>query len=84
MDATCAIEHLGHSFMQRYQKQRWLELTRRAFDHIDVDSDGKVSVDDLIKAFEDRIPAGMAPPPLTRALVVAPANPKNTMYCPHF
>jgi Ca2+-binding EF-hand superfamily protein len=44
--------------LQRYQKQRWLDLTRRAFDHIDVDSDGKVSVDDLITAFADRIPAG--------------------------
>ena len=61
--------------MQRYQKQRWLELTRRAFDHIDVDSDGKVSVDDLIRAFEDRIPAGATPARKTvHLLYVSPPN----------
>lgn len=44
-------------YLQRYQKQRWLELTRRAFDNIDGDADGKVSVEELMRALEDRIPA---------------------------
>lgn len=56
--ATKDDQLLRNFCVQRNEKQRWLELTRRAFDHIDVDSDGKVSVDDLIMAFEDRIPAG--------------------------
>ena len=55
--SSVIASQIDWQYLQRYQKQRWLELTRRAFDNIDADSDGKVGVEELMRALEDRIPA---------------------------
>jgi hypothetical protein len=39
-------------YMQRHQKERWLAIARRAFDALDVDADGVVSVDGMLDVLQ--------------------------------
>ena len=56
--AAVVASQLDWRYMQRYQKERWLAIARRTFDRIDEDSDGRVSLDDLLHALSVRsVPA---------------------------
>jgi hypothetical protein len=52
--AAVIASQIDWRYMQRHQKERWLALARRAFDTLDADADGCVSVDEMLHALEVR------------------------------
>ena len=52
--AEVVASQLDWRYMQRYQKERWLAIARRTFDLIDEDSDGTVSINELLHALSVR------------------------------
>lgn len=52
--AAVIASQIDWRYMQRHQKERWLALARRAFDNIDVDRTGRVSVDEMLSALHVR------------------------------
>jgi hypothetical protein len=55
--AKVIASQIDWRYMQQYQKERWLVLARRAFNNIDADADGCVTVGEIVHALEDRIPS---------------------------
>lgn len=55
--ATVIASQIDWQYLQRFQKDRWLTIARRAFEHIDADADGKVTSGELLNALESHIPA---------------------------
>lgn len=55
--ATVIASQIDWQYLQRFQKDRWLKIAQRAFEHIDTDADGKVTSGELLRALESHIPA---------------------------
>eukprot|EP00892_Ulva_mutabilis_P006891 jgi/Ulvmu1/4574/UM002_0302.1 len=55
--ATLIASQIDWQYLQRFQKDRWLTIAQRAFEHIDADADGKVTAGELLGALESHIPA---------------------------
>ena len=54
--AAVIASQIDWRYMQRFQKERWLALARRAFDTLDTQNTGSVSVDGMIHALQVRAP----------------------------
>jgi hypothetical protein len=54
--AAIIASQIDWRYMQRFQKERWLALARRAFDTIDVNQSGSVSLEDMIQAMQVCLP----------------------------
>ena len=48
--AAVMASQMDWHFIQQHQKDRWLAIARRTFDLLDDDSDGRVSIDEMMHA----------------------------------
>jgi hypothetical protein len=55
--AAVIASQIDWRYMQRFQKERWLSLARRAFDNIDVDGKGAISISEMLDAMRVRLPS---------------------------
>lgn len=55
--ATVIASQIDWQYLQQFQKDRWLKIARRTFEHIDADADGKVTAEEIVHALESHIPA---------------------------
>lgn len=50
--AAVIASQIDWRYMQRHQKERWLALARRAFDNIDIDGNGAISMSEMLDAMK--------------------------------